>query len=298
MRLLSLVVVSILVVCCGEKDVGRENASVSPPESSLLPLSGNIEGWTRSGKTKQFSGAELYGHIDGGAEIFLDLGFERLDVQKYTLGEREVSVDVYHMTDRAAALGIYLMKCGHETPSASLTARHTVNQYQLLAMAGAVYLTITDVEGTEPSGAALVEFARHLVGLVQDDNKDDLFVALPLDDRIAGSERIIRGQFTLQAIYTLGPGDILQLNGTTTAFSARYRSGATETFTRIVVDYPSATAAKGAFDHLEANLDSYLEVLECGSDRLLFKDFAGKYGLVELDEARLDLSIELARRPE
>ncbi len=296
MRLLGLVVViSILTACGGETDRGSENPVSGP---NLFPPTGAIDNWkTRSG-TKRFSGAELYGHINGGAEIFLDLGFERLDVQKYAQGKRTITVDIYHMADRAAALGIYLMKCGKETPSDVVDARHTVNQYQLLATAGAVYLTITDVDGTEPAGATLAKFARYIMRSVPDAGNEDLFAALPVGDRIVGSERIIRGQFTLQAIYTLGPGDILQLNGETTALCARYRSGAKESFTRLVADYPSAAAAKNAFDHLGANLDSYLEVITSRNGQLLFKDYAGKFGLVELDDARLDLSIEMARQPE
>ncbi len=291
-------IVSALFVCCGEKDDGAGQLREGETDATLLPPSGSVGVWTRSAKTKFFSGAELYGHINGGAEIFLDLGFERLVVQKYSEADREITVDLYHMTDHAAALGIYLMKCGRETPAEVLQARHTVNRYQLLAVAGALFLTITDVDGAERSGATLVEFARRIVAAVAGEGDNDLFERLPSRNRITGSERIIRGQFTLQAVYTLGPGDILRLGGTVTALSARYRGDADETFTRIIADYPTAEAALGALSHVKENLDSYLVVIESSPERLLFKDHAERFGLVELDGARLDLFVGLSRKPE
>jgi len=296
LRLPGLVILlSVLTAGCGETE---RVAGVGRAGPDLFPPSGAIENWEREGEEKQFSGSELYGHINGGAEIFLELGFERLDVQNYTQGERTISVDLYHMADRAAALGIYLMKCGRERPSDLVKARNTVNRYQALATAGAVYATITDVDGTDPSGARLAKFAHHVVGMVPDAGSEDLFAALPVENRISGSERIIRGQFTLQAIYTLGPGDILGLNGETAALCARYRSGADGAFTRIVADYRSADDARSAFGHLTTHLDPYLEVIASGGDRLLFKDYAGKFGLVECAGRRLDLSLEMDRRPQ
>ena len=51
---------------------------------------------------------------------------------------------------------------------------------------------------------------------------------------------------SLQALYTLGDGDILQLGGTITAAAGDYKDAA-GAITLIVADYPTPAAATAAF---------------------------------------------------
>jgi hypothetical protein len=81
-------------------------------ESGPLPPDGFLNTWHREASPRVFEGADLYGHINGGAEVFLELGFDRLDVVRYDADGAAVEVERYRMTDPVAALGIYLMKCG------------------------------------------------------------------------------------------------------------------------------------------------------------------------------------------
>ena len=41
--------------------------------------------------------------INGGAELFLELGFEQLTIQKYKDGAQELGVEAYRMTDATAS---------------------------------------------------------------------------------------------------------------------------------------------------------------------------------------------------
>src|SRR5512146_1704116 len=79
-------------------------------ETQILPADGFAGGWKKAEAPKRFTQADLYGYIDGGAELFLEYGFEQLTVQKYRNGADEFTVEAYRMTDPAAATGIYLMK--------------------------------------------------------------------------------------------------------------------------------------------------------------------------------------------
>lgn len=274
---------------------------VPPSEKTvndIFPADGFLGTWNRVGKHLVFKGANLYGHIDGGAEIFLELGFDRLEVQRYARGEEEeVSVEVYRMDDPAAALGIYLMKCGLEATVSSFDERHTASKYQILFQKGSTYVTLYNMTGEEEPGSALLDFAKALAKKIPAGEAIDPFASLPANKRIEGSERIIRGPFTLQRVFTLGKGDILLLENNATAVAASYGDGDGESFTLILVDYPDAAAAVSAFRNVKANLDPYLEVISSDDSALEFKDYSSRFGKVEVNDSRLELLVNLAESP-
>jgi hypothetical protein len=82
-------------------------AGATDPLLSLLPGDGTPPGWQRRGETRIFVGAELYRHIDGGAELYHRSGFDRLAVQDYARGPAEVRVEIYAMNDPAGAEAVF-----------------------------------------------------------------------------------------------------------------------------------------------------------------------------------------------
>ncbi len=63
--------------------------------------------WKRSDTVKVFSPANLYNFIDGAADGYLALDFERLTVAYYNKGDTSITVEIYkHKTERDA-YGIY-----------------------------------------------------------------------------------------------------------------------------------------------------------------------------------------------
>ena len=267
-------------------------------EADPLPPDGFLNTWQREASPRVFRGADLYGHINGGAEVFLELGFDRLDVRRYDSDGGAVEVERYRMTDPTAALGIYLMKCGSERPDPALAARHTAGPLQLQMVRGSDYLIVSSLRPEEDLGEALVAFARHIADHIPDELGEDPFSVLPTAGRVAGSERVIRGPFTLEPLVTLGEGDVLLLGGERTAVAAEYEDGDGQRSTRIVASYDDAAAAGRAFSHLVANLDPYLEVLSGEDDRLVFQDYRERYGEVVLDDRWLRLHVDLVSRPE
>jgi hypothetical protein len=262
-----------------------------------LPPDGFLNTWQRGASPRIFRGADLYGHINGGAEVFLELGFDRLDVVRYDSGGGAVEIERYRMTDPTAALGIYLMKCGSERPDPALAARHTASPLQLQMVRGSDYLIVSSLRPEEDLGEALVAFANHIADRTPDELGSDPFSVLPTSGRVAGSERVIRGPFTLEPFITLGEGDVLLLGGDRTAVAAEFENGDGQRSTRIVASYGDAAAAGGAFAHLVSNLDPYLEVLSSEDDRLVFEDYRERYGEVVLDDRWLRLHVDLVSRP-
>jgi hypothetical protein len=283
---LLVVAAALLAPGCG----GR--ADVDP-----FPADGFFGSWRREGATQVLRGADLYGRIDGGAEVFLELGFDRLLVQAYRSGDGEIEAELYRMRDPLAALGIYLAKCGEESPAPGLEARNTAGPHQLQMVKGSSYLAVNVLSGEGDVTAAMVALARKISTSLPDGDVEHPFAILPAAGRVPGSERVIRGPFTLDAVYTLGEGDILSLGGRLTAVAAAYRDADGHSWSEIAATYPDEEAAAAAFGHLAGNLDPYLKVLETSPRRVVFSDYADRFGEVARRGSEIHARVNLAERP-
>ena len=273
-------------------------AAAAEGDPSLLPPDGFLGSWSRHEAARIYPGAELYGHIDGGAELFLEFGFDVLTLQRYRRGEDEFVLEIYRMADPEAALGIYLMKCGLETPDAGFPDRHTVGRYQLTFVKGSHYILVTSVEGKAELQPALLEFGRFVSGGIPAGAAPTAPGLLPREDLVEGSVRLIRGPYALQAVAGgLGEGDLLLLAGRTTAVSGDYRQKGGTASTRVMAEYSSGEAASEAFQNVRKRLDPLLKVLDAGEDRLVFRDGKGRFGAVLLDGRRLDVRLDLSSMP-
>ena len=258
---------------------------------SLLPPDGFLGEWTRAGEAKVFRGAELYGHIDGGAESFLELGFEELAFQAWRRGEDRIILEIYRMSDPEAALGIYLMQCGPETRDPAFAPRHTVGRYQLAFVRNRHYVIATNERGTKERVADLLEFGRYVASRLGEDVKVPLLDLLPTEDLVERSVRIVRGPFTLQPIVPVGRGDVLLLGGRTAAAAADYRLPGGGTRTLLIAPYPDPDSARAALGHLRKSLDPDVKILEESAERLAFRSTAGLTGSATLSGSTLRLDL-------
>ncbi len=265
-------------------------------DEHLLPAGGAVAGWQAQGAARVYSGSELYELIDGGAEIYFEHGFERVTVRQYGNRADEIRVELYAMRNPAAALGIYLARCGAETPAAGFDERHTAGRHELLLVRNRFYAVVSDLTGRGQRADALLAFARILADRLPAREPVPVLDLLPREGRVPGSERLIRGPLALQPFVLLGEDDALQLAGRVTAVAAGYQAASGRT-TLILVPYADAAAARRAFEHLLANLDSEIRPLTRSAERLVFRDYSGKYGEVRLSDARLELTLGLTKQP-
>jgi hypothetical protein len=266
-------------------------------DASLMPADTAAPGWKKVENLRVFTQGDLYGYIDGGAELFLELGFDRLTLQKYRSGANEFAVEIYRMSDPVAATGIYLMKCGRETRYAAFKARHTVNRHQLMFVRERYYVTINNLSGADRMGPDLLKFGDLVAATLPADRLPAELKLLPAPGLVAGSERLVRGPFSLQALYTLGDGDILQLGGKTVGVVGNYKDAAGST-TRILIPYPDAATAKKAFANLQQNLDKYLKPVTTTATKLVFRDYENKFGVATLAARQIDLTLHLPKAPQ
>jgi hypothetical protein len=111
-------------------------AFVLPLPALEFPADGFVPGWKRSGPVETYAPTALYNVIDGGAELFLEMGFSQLQVQKYAASGSEIVLEAYQMENAAAALGIYLLTCSRETLLPGLDGRHSGDRFQIVMVKG------------------------------------------------------------------------------------------------------------------------------------------------------------------
>jgi hypothetical protein len=260
-------------------------------------LDNAVAGWKKSGPARIFTGDDLYGYIDGGAELFREFGFHRLTLQRFESGRGDLAVEIYRMTDPVAATGVYLMKRGKPTPDRAFAARHTINRHQLMFVRERYFVTVNHLSGSGTTEADLLSFGRAVASALPPDRVPAELSRLPATGLVAGSERLVRGPYGLQSIFMLGEGDILQLGGRIVGVAADSRSESGE-FTRLVVVYPDAATAGRAFANLRAHLDDYLKPIASTTTRLTFKDYESKFGVATVNGRELDVTLHLARVPQ
>jgi hypothetical protein len=260
-----------------------------------FPADGFFPGWRRSAPVETYGPAALFNVIDGGAELFLEMGFVELRVQKYQGDGAEIAVEAYRMDGAAAALGIYLLKCGRETPLPGIDERHSGDRFQIAMLKNNFFFFINNFSGREALLPVMKDIARRLALAIPAGGPVRELDVLPAENRVLGSELLLRGPYSLQAIYTLGEGDILRLGGKIFAAAASYREAAGMSYTLIVVPYADEAAARGVFADLRRHLDPYLQVLGAGGDFFIFRDFQNLFGRAEVRGNRILIRVKLAQ---
>jgi hypothetical protein len=281
------------LLCCavpaamaaGGSPTKRQTAAGLP----AIPEPGFAPGWAKAEPLRTFTGQDLFNQIDGGAEVFLELGFAKLRLQAYARDEAELTLNSYEMESAESALGIYLMKMGRETPFPEIEARNSGEEAQMTIIKGRYFIQVDNLGDVPASKAEAVALANAFLAGVAEETALTPLDALPAGGKVPGSERLVRGPYGLQPYFTFGEGDILSLGGRIFGALAEYRMPDGSAHTRLIVPYPNAETAAAALSHLKANLDPYLKVTGDRPDGFDFLDFQAKKGAVARSGAVLDI---------
>jgi hypothetical protein len=260
-----------------------------------------------SGRALRFAASNLYDYIDGGAELFLEFGFEELSVYAYRRDEEEVTLEMYRMSNSEAALGIYLMRCGDETPIPGVRARNSGDRFQFSVLKGSHFIQVNSFEGKESLIPVMVALTQRALQGIPEGDSVTLLSRLPQAGLVPASELIVRGPYALQPVFTFGKGDVLQLGGEVFGLVGDYfLEGASsedsvaqagDTYTRIVIPYPDGKTSLSAYRNLTENLDAHLVVLQECHNGFTFRDYREKFGAARIDGTVLELTVNLPKEP-
>lgn len=164
-------------------------------QEDLFPISTDPVRGLEVISTRVYERSGLWGYIDGGADIYMEYGFERVYVQEVMFRDHLLKIEAYCMTDPVAAFGIFSVnrfRCGLND---SLQVFHCISPYQILAVVGDHYLIISDQEGTPAATQCGIEWLKELSDEIR---SDAFFLPEPFTLKDAqGQLRCIRGKLGL-----------------------------------------------------------------------------------------------------
>lgn len=274
-------------------------ASVGPVAGQAQfepPASGFVSGWEKSEDMLTFVGHDLYAHINGGAELYHEFGFDRLFVQRYQKADEELSLEVYMMSSPRSALGLYLMKAGEEEPVDGIPQRNTGGPSQITAVKGNAFIKVNNFTFADSLLPTMVSLANAALDRIPQEQPVELLDRLPRDGFQSGTARIIRGPYALAPIVTLGQGDVLQMAGRIWGVLGRYTDQYDSTFTHIEVYYPDPERAGAAFNHLVQNLDEYLTIIDKEPKSFTYSDWQDRFGHVTVQDSVMLLNVNMFKQ--
>ncbi|MCU0379397.1 MAG: hypothetical protein MUC78_14180 [Bacteroidales bacterium] len=188
---------------------------VSQSVASIPSLSGF--GGSEITLSRTFSESSLYGYINGGAELYLEYGFDTLVVTELTSGDSDIRVEIYRMKDKEAAFGIFSVSRFRCNGGPKLTDHMCRSAYQLQFCMGPFYVSIVNDTGSEADLRVSNEVTRYLLGQIVDPPFNPAeFFATGVNDEAMKSAVLVRGPLGLyNGIPTLS--DIM---GEATGYSA------------------------------------------------------------------------------
>lgn len=113
------------------------------PEISIYDIPNGVI--TRNEVIQQHA---LWGYINGGADIFLEYGFESVRVQEIIWEKNLFKIDIYAMSDEEAAYGIFSVSHRVCKNTEYLSDYQCITKHQIQIAEGKFYISIINKNGT------------------------------------------------------------------------------------------------------------------------------------------------------
>jgi hypothetical protein len=107
--------------------------------------------------SKYYDGNALWGLIDGGADIYLEYGFDKLLFQEVEVNKIKFRVEIYKMLSEQSAFGIFSVSQFKCTQDDTLTKFICLTQYQVQAAVGRYYISISNERGNLNSKNSMID---------------------------------------------------------------------------------------------------------------------------------------------
>ncbi len=175
----------------------------------------NLSGWSSRGEIIYFSRDNLWEHINGAADQYLDLGFQHLQILDFQQEALSVSIEIYDMASDLNAFGIFALERPVPFQPLAIGSQSVLSlPGQAMLLKNIFYVKIYAFEGelTESSATMLLKgIDDYLPGHKQ---LPEEFHTLPKSGRKKNSEGFAREAFLglnelqncLYAVYEDEPG--------------------------------------------------------------------------------------------
>lgn len=107
-----------------------------------------------------YDGGSLWGYMNGGADIYLEYGFETLRVEEFSGDGENLKLELFKMDDPVSAFGIYSIKTFKCKQSDVLATPDCLNRYQYQIVYGDYYVQLINDSGSEQAQQKMVELTE------------------------------------------------------------------------------------------------------------------------------------------
>ncbi len=150
---------------------------------------------------RTYTAESLFGYMNGGAELYLEYGFDRLAVTEIEDDNSGYKLEVYRMDDRAAAFGIYSVSVFRCDTSGHIGDYSCQSDYQLQFCKGPYYISIVNDAGNSEAIRKSAMMATALESMIEGSS----FIISDFMHGIAFEEEVIKA--------TLVKGELGLYNG-------------------------------------------------------------------------------------
>jgi len=177
---------------------------------SLLPEDGNIPNWNIKDSTEIYFGEDLFMYINGGADLYLEYGFEEVATGRYVnYKNNNILVDIYKMNSIDAAYGIFTLSSTSKGKPMSLGDQSLLYDYYLDLLKGPYFMRFTANNKDNGMIDTLVLFAKEIIPKISiNGKKPQLTQTFQLPGMEISNVKYISGIIGLNNVFNFGHGSV------------------------------------------------------------------------------------------
>jgi hypothetical protein len=205
-------------------------------------LPDRLNGWKLQEQTV-YDDSTLYEYINGGAELYLSYGFEKLLNLRYEQSDQpEIIVDIFHMGKSQQAFGVF--SHSREVIDSTYGQGSQYTAGLLLFWKGPYYVSILASPETPASKKTVNQLATLIDQQITETGElPDLLHQLPAEQLLEESIRYFNHPLWVNTYYFLTEENIFHINEDNQAVLARYD----KLGILLLVQYPTVPAAQAAY---------------------------------------------------
>jgi hypothetical protein len=198
----------ILIVLAAQIFIASGFAQNDADITSLLPDPDHFANWKIKDSIEVFKGDELFSYIDGGADLYLEYGFDEVAICKYVnFAAICLRVEIYRMTSDTAAFGIFSINSSGKGKTASFGNKAFRYDYYLDFWKGSCFVRCSASRKDSVIMDTLMLFAQVVDGNIRDKGKEpELINVFKVENMEFKNTKYIRGLTGLGNVYNFGHG--------------------------------------------------------------------------------------------
>ena len=143
-------------------------------------------------RERTFTASGLYGYMNGGADLYLEYGVEKLTVREVAYNGEAYNVEIYEMPSPEDAFGIYSLHTFRCQRADTLGCINCLSLYQLQTATGNYYVSVVFPSGSQRAKEGADELLRKYVPM-EEAEKPDFPALMEIDPPYSGNLKYMRG---------------------------------------------------------------------------------------------------------